>query len=45
MIFLILSFFLGALFGFVSHILLTFASSQNEPDLFSKINNSENYEQ
>jgi len=44
-IFLIISFFLGAFFGFVIHILLTFASSQNEPEAFPENNYYDHYEQ
>jgi putative flippase GtrA len=42
---LIISFFLGALFGFVLHILLTFASIQSQREDFLENKHSNHYEQ
>lgn len=43
-IFFIISFFLGAFCGFVLHILLTFASSQNQSEDFLENKHSDHYE-
>ncbi len=42
---IILSFFLGTIFGFIIAILLSFSSHNNEHEEFLKDNNSDHYEQ
>ena len=44
-VFLIISFFLGTIFGFVLLSLLTCASSQNQHETFLENNHSDHYEQ
>jgi hypothetical protein len=44
-VFLIISFFLGTFIGFVLHIFLTIASSQNQCETFLENNHSDHYEQ